>query len=52
MKVDVAILLKVIHKKCLDCCGGSRIELQRCNMTDCPLHKYRAAKNVEEESGE
>lgn len=38
-------LLKVIRKKCLDCCGGLHGEVRKCHITDCPLWPYRMAKN-------
>ena len=38
-------LLKVIRKKCLDCCCGQHSEVRKCNITDCPLWPYRMGDN-------
>lgn len=38
-------LLKVIRKKCLDCCGNQFSEVRLCHITDCPLWPYRMGKN-------
>ncbi len=38
-------LLKVIRKKCLDCCCGQHSEVRKCPVTDCPLWPYRMAEN-------
>lgn len=43
-KTDSTTLLKAIRKKCVECCGGSRLEIDRCNMLNCPLHPYRHGK--------
>ena len=32
---------KAIRLKCLDCCCGNTAEVRRCNITECPLHRYR-----------
>jgi hypothetical protein len=32
---------EAIRAKCLDCCGGSRVEVRRCDDEDCPLWPYR-----------
>jgi hypothetical protein len=37
--------LKAIREKCLDCCVGSRAEVRRCNITDCPVFPYRFGHN-------
>lgn len=34
-------LLAVIHRKCLDCSGGSRKEVHRCGFTTCALWAWR-----------
>lgn len=44
MKIDVNVLLKAIHKKCLDCCAGAWSELEKCDITYCPLYSYRKLK--------
>lgn len=33
-----------IKLKCLDCCCGSRAEVRRCQIKDCPLFEYRPYK--------
>lgn len=33
-----------IREKCLECAGGSRNQVDRCNLTGCPLHAYRSLK--------
>lgn len=38
-------LIVAIHAKCLDCSGGMRKEVQRCNITDCPLWPYRRSED-------
>lgn len=38
-------ILKVIRAKCIDCCGGSQLEVKLCVCTTCPLWPYRMAKN-------
>jgi hypothetical protein len=37
--------LKAIKAHCLDCSGGSRKEVQGCEIADCPLYPYRLGKN-------
>jgi hypothetical protein len=44
MKINTAILLKMIHKKCLECSCGSRLEVDNCILKDCPLYHYRNIK--------
>lgn len=34
-------LAAVIHRKCMDCSGGSRKEAERCKLSDCPLWAHR-----------
>lgn len=34
-------LLKVIRKKCIDCCGDMKEEVLKCDSDECPLHPYR-----------
>ncbi|MAI61991.1 MAG: hypothetical protein CBB87_05790 [Micavibrio sp. TMED27] len=38
-------LLKVIRKKCIDCCAGKYSEVQKCAAKDCDLWPYRMGKN-------
>lgn len=33
--------LKAIRAKCLDCSGGSPLEVEKCNPSYCPLYEYR-----------
>ncbi len=37
--------LKAIRAKCVDCCGGSGVEVKFCEIEDCPLFIYRFGKN-------
>jgi hypothetical protein len=37
--------LKAIRLNCLDCVGGSRDEVKKCEIKDCPLYKFRFGKN-------
>ena len=46
MKTDTTALLKAIRKKCSDCCGGSRLEIDKCKLTGCPLHPYRMGEKT------
>ena len=39
--VTAEMLLRVMRKYCLLCCGGSKKQVKVCNITDCPLHPYR-----------
>ncbi len=36
---------KVIRQKCLDCCCGSRTEVDQCTVKDCPLFDWRLGTN-------
>jgi hypothetical protein len=36
--------IRSIRRYCLDCCLGSRNEVDRCPIEDCPLHLYRFGK--------
>ena len=38
-------LLKVIRKKCIDCCAGKYSEVKKCTAKDCDLWPYRMGKN-------
>ena len=33
--------LKAIRAKCIDCCCGSRKEVEACELSKCPLHEFR-----------
>lgn len=37
-------LLAAIHAHCLECSGGSRVLVERCNVKRCALLPYRSAK--------
>lgn len=37
--------IRAIRKKCIDCSGGSRDEVKKCELQDCPLHPFRLGKN-------
>lgn len=34
-------LLKVMRRKCLECCSGSKKMVKACKTTDCALYPYR-----------
>lgn len=46
MKSDLAVLtpLKAIRAKCLDCSGGSVLEIRECAVQLCALYPYRMGK--------
>lgn len=33
--------LKAIRAKCIDCCCGSRKEVDACELSKCPLYEFR-----------
>ena len=37
--------LKAIRKKCVDCSGGSRKEVEHCHIEECSLFPYRFGMN-------
>lgn len=37
--------VKAIRAKCLDCCGGQRLEVKECPVKDCPLWAFRFGRN-------
>lgn len=37
-------LISAIHKKCLECSGNSKTEVENCRVRDCPLKPYRSNK--------
>lgn len=39
-------LLVAIRAKCMDCSGNQRREVERCKLTDCPLHPFRSARAI------
>ena len=36
-----------IREHCMDCCGGSRMEVRYCPLTDCPLWPFRFGRKPE-----
>ena len=42
-------LLKAIRKKCIDCCGGMKEEVLKCDSVECPLHSYRSGLGYKKE---
>lgn len=38
-------LTAIIRGKCIDCCGGSLVEVKCCTVTDCNLWPYRMGTN-------
>ena len=45
-KVSLSVLLKAIRKKCLDCSGSVKKEVDECNLTTCPLYPYRSGNLI------
>lgn len=39
------ILLAVIRAHCLECSGGSRLEVRNCRVPDCKLYPYRKCED-------
>lgn len=39
-------LLVAIRAKCMDCSGNQRREVERCKLTDCPLHPFRSVRAI------
>lgn len=37
--------VKAIREKCLDCCGGSTLEVKECTAENCPIYPFRLGKN-------
>jgi len=37
--------LKAIRAKCLECCAGQALEVRECQVTDCPIYRYRMGKH-------
>lgn len=40
---------KAIRLKCLDCCAGQMAEVRKCELTTCPLWRYRMGKEENDE---
>lgn len=41
---------KAIRLKCLDCCNGNSAEVRRCDLTKCPLWRYRMGNEKKAEA--
>ena len=39
--------LDAIRAYCKQCCGGSKKEVERCNVTDCELWFYRCERHMQ-----
>ena len=37
--------VKAIREKCLDCCCGSYLEVEKCTAERCPIFPFRFGKN-------
>ena len=37
--------VKAIRLKCLECSGGSSVEVQQCPVTDCAIYPFRFGRN-------
>lgn len=37
--------VKAIREKCIDCCGGSTLEVKECTAESCPIYPFRFGKN-------
>ena len=44
-------LLALIRAHCLDCSGGSRMEVRRCKVEYCKLWPYRNAETKDKKTG-
>jgi len=36
---------KAIRKKCIDCCCGQIVEIQKCTCTACPMWPFRSGRH-------
>ena len=43
--------LRAIRAKCLDCCGGSRENVENCRVPACALYRFRNMKALTETAG-
>lgn len=43
--------LRAIRAKCLDCCGGSRENVEQCRISSCALYRFRNLKALAEAAG-
>ena len=46
--VSADTLLIAIRRKCMDCSGNSRNEVDTCRIAVCPLYPYRNVKATED----
>ncbi len=47
MKTKILTPLKAIRKNCVECMGGSSLEVKLCSLGDCSLYPYRFGKYPE-----
>ena len=40
-------IIKAVRAKCLDCSGGEKKEVERCDLNKCPLYQYRLGNQTE-----
>lgn len=40
----ISALQRAISRKCVDCCGGHRVEVAACVLSQCPLWPFRASR--------
>ena len=40
---------KAIRLKCIDCCNGQMAEVRKCELTKCPLWRYRMGSEENDE---
>lgn len=45
MDKEIRNPVKAIRAFCLECCGGSAVEVRDCTSTRCPLKPFRFGKN-------
>lgn len=41
-------VLSAVRAFCLQCSGGSRKEVERCNRETCPLHPFRKGQGMQQ----
>lgn len=46
--IDTLTRKKSIRLKCLDCSNGSRLEVRKCPIPECPLYPYRMGGKKEQ----
>ena len=45
---DMDAILRAIRQKCMDCCGRSKVLVERCAIKQCALWPYRMYQGKEE----